>query len=202
MKLQIHANIGVQCIEFLKRKLGRFDTNTLEYFRLYDRTGTTATHGTWGRCTFPNRRKQLGYRIRCSVSITTREFPHRIKWAIGTRQLGGKSWEWVWREDRFHTKEEAFVWIAGHEAFHWLRHSRQIPGKNYETQANRYGFVWLDEWRASLAVGKDGLATGSLQTEAKTVRVDRFHDQPLGCSPWPPLPKGVHAASRAGMEAL
>jgi hypothetical protein len=28
------------------------------------------------------------------------------------------------------TMEEAFVWVAGHEAFHWLRHSRQITGAN------------------------------------------------------------------------
>src|ERR1041385_3169538 len=98
MKLQVHANIGVQCIEFLRRKLERFDTSTLEYFRLYDRTGKAATRGTWGRCTLPNRKKQLGYRIRCSVSIATPEFPYRVKWAIGTKQLGHKLWEWVWRK--------------------------------------------------------------------------------------------------------
>jgi hypothetical protein len=147
-KLQVHAGLSVRCIEFLQHKLEQFDTSRLEYFRLYDRTGRTATHGVWGRCVFPNRKKKLGYRIRCCVSITAREFPYPAKWAVGTRQLGQAGWRWVWREDRFQTMEEAFVWIAGHEAFHWLRHSRQIPGANYETQANRHGFAWLDEWRA------------------------------------------------------
>lgn len=60
MKLQVQAALGVRCIEFLQRKLDQFDTGGLEYFRLYDRTSHTAKHGTWGRCTFPNRKKQLG----------------------------------------------------------------------------------------------------------------------------------------------
>jgi hypothetical protein len=106
-----------------QRKLAQSGTSQLEYFRLYDRTGQTETQGVWGRCAFP--------------------YPTR--WAIGTDDL---DWEWVWREATFRTREEAFVWIAGHHAVHWLRHSRQIPGRNYETQANRFGFAWLDEWRA------------------------------------------------------
>jgi hypothetical protein len=147
MKLQIHADLEPRCVEFLRSKLAGFDTSKLEYVRLYDRTNKTATHGTWGRCTFPNRKKQLGYRIRCSVSISPPNFPYPVRWAIGTRRIDQTQWQWVWREDQFETREEAFVWIAGHEAFHWLRHSRQVPGQNYETQANRHGFLWLDEWR-------------------------------------------------------
>ncbi len=148
MKLHIQAELLPRCVAFLRQKLLKFDTSNLEYFRLYDRTGQTATHGIWGRCAFPNRKKGLGYRIRCCLNIPSREFPYPAKWAIGTRQLDQGGWEWVWREDRFVERDEAFVWIAGHEAFHWLRHSRQIPGANYETQANRNGFAWLDEWRA------------------------------------------------------
>ena len=149
MNLQVKAELAPSCIVFLRQKLDRFDTSKLDYFRLYDRTGQTTTRGVWGRCTFPSQKRQLGYRIRCCVSVTNRGFPHPVKWAIGTRQLGQGQWQWLWREDKFRTIEEAFVWIAGHEAFHWLRHSRQIPGANYETQANRHGFAWLDEWRTA-----------------------------------------------------
>ncbi len=208
MKLQVHATLGVCCFEFLQRKLDQFDTRTLEYFRLYDRTGRTSTHGTWGRCTFPNRRKKLGYRIRCCVSIAVMEFPSQVRHAIGTRRIGNIQWEWVWREDKFQTKEEAFVWLAGHEAFHWLRHSRQIPGKNYETQANQYGFVWLDEWRGLMAEGPRDPETGLLHTlagqgDTTTARifhpggrVDRFEDQQVAYRLWLGLPKGVRAAFR------
>jgi hypothetical protein len=151
MKLQIHARLDERCLELLRRKLQPFDTSKLDYFRLYDRTNQTATAGVWGRCTYPNRKQQLGYRIRCCVSIMTAELPYPAKWATGTRRIDETRWEWIWREDRFHTKEEAFIWIAGHEAFHWLWHSRQIPGANYETRANQYGFLWLDEWRGMVA---------------------------------------------------
>ena len=58
------------------------------------------------------------------------------------------------RDDQFRTLEEAFVWIAGHEAFHGLPPSRSIPSRNSETQANRFGFTWLDEWRARSATSK------------------------------------------------
>ena len=149
MKFQIKASLCPQCVAFLRQKLVRFDTSNLEYFRLYDRTNVTVTVGVWGRCKYPNRKKKLGYRIRCCVSISRSEFPYPAKWAVGTRQLDAKNWDWLWREDQFHSLEEAFVWLAGHEAFHWLRHCRQIPGRNHETQANRAGFAWLDEWRAS-----------------------------------------------------
>ena len=149
MKLQIQAELDDRFVAFVLAKLCAFDTGNLKYFRLYDRTNQTATAGVWGRCTFPNRKKKLGYRVRCSVSIMAGEFPYRAKYAIGTKPIDETHWEWIWREDLFRTKEEAFVWLAGHEAFHWLRHSRQIPGRNVETQANRYGFAWLDEWRAS-----------------------------------------------------
>ena len=152
MHLQIKASLCSQCVAFLRQKVAQFDARNLEYLRLYDRTGVTATKGVWGRCRYPNRKKKLGYRIRCCVSIA--QFPNPVKWAVGTRQLDPRQWEWVWREDQFHTLEEALVWIAGHEAFHWLRHSRQIPGRNHETQANRAGFAWLDEWRAVAATSE------------------------------------------------
>ena len=154
MNLQIRAGLCPQCVSFLRQRLAPFNTIDLEYFRLYDRTNVTATKGVWGRCRYPNRNKKLGYRIRCCVSIAPGEFPYPAKFAVGTRRLDPRRWEWVWREDQFHTIEEAFVWIAGHEAFHWLRHSRQIPGRNHETQANQYGFAWLEEWRAVAAIAE------------------------------------------------
>jgi hypothetical protein len=151
MKLQVKAGLPAAWMTFLERKLAEFDQSKLEYFRLYDRTRQTATVGVWGRCTYPSRKQKLGYRIRCCVSIMDGAFPYPAKYAIGTERLSDGDWKWVWRADKFWSKAEAFVWVAGHEAFHWLRHSRQIPGANYETRANRYGFEWLDEWRMFIA---------------------------------------------------
>ena len=153
-KLQIKANLSQACMAFLQHKLAQFNTSNLEYFRLYDRTNRTHKRRVWGRCTYPNRGKGFGFRIRCCVAIKAAQFPYPIKWAVGTLRLNAIDWEWVWRKDQFRSMEEAFVWLAGHEAFHWLRHSRQIPGANYETQANRSGFQWLDEWRTLAGTGE------------------------------------------------
>ena len=42
---------------------------------------------------------------------------------------------------------EASVWIVAHEAFHWLRKTRQIPGRNTEIEADAFGDQMLDEFR-------------------------------------------------------
>ncbi len=160
-KLRVSATLAVSCIEFFQRKLDRFDTSRLEYFRLYARAGQSKRTGTWGRCTFPNNTKELGYRIRCCVSLAPGNLPYPVKHAIGTRRIDEKQWEWAWRKARYSTLEEAFVWLCGREAFHWLRHSRQIPGQNYEPQANRYGFAWLDEWRELANRAGTGSVTGA-----------------------------------------
>jgi Zn-dependent peptidase ImmA (M78 family) len=44
------------------------------------------------------------------------------------------------------------VWIAGHELFHFLRHTRQVEGIQRETRANRWGFKWLREFKAEREV--------------------------------------------------
>src|ERR1700759_692463 len=113
MNLQIKASLSQSCVAFLSQKLQPLDTTKLEYFRLYDRTHQTATAGVRGRCTYPTRKMGLGYRVRCCVSIMAGELPYPAKWATGTRRIDETRWEWIWREDWFHTKEEAFVWIAG-----------------------------------------------------------------------------------------
>lgn len=214
MNLQMQAKLEVRCVAFLERKVGMFDTRKLEYFRLYDRTGKTKSSGVWGRCTFPNHKKKLGYRIRCSVAISAREFPHRVRYSIGTRRSDQTQWQWVWREDSFHIIEEAFVWIAGHEAYHWLRHSRQIPGQNYETQANRYGFLWLDEWRTLTPEGDyepgngepdrmvvdqsppDKVDTSLARIYYTSGRVTHFKDPQFALKVWRTLSKGIGVAFR------
>ena len=42
---------------------------------------------------------------------------------------------------------EAAVWIAAHEMFHYLRASRQIPGRNTEIEADAFADETLREFR-------------------------------------------------------
>lgn len=59
----------------------------------------------------------------------------------------GNLWGYVSKTIRFASAIEAAVFLAGHESYHFLRHSRQVPGKNTQVQANRFGLKWLEEFR-------------------------------------------------------
>lgn len=210
VQLRVRASLGAEWIAFLQEKLGHFDIGGLQYVHLYDRTGSTRQHGVWGRCAFPNRKKRLRYRIRCSVAIAPTEFPYPAKWPIGSREIHGNGWEWIWREDQFQRKEEAFIWIAGHEVFHWLRHSRQILGQNYETQANRYGFAWLDDWR--MIVGPQEVAgprhkdppmkvdTSKARIYYVDGQVSHYTDKGLAKALWKSCPEKLRVAYRGAND--
>jgi hypothetical protein len=39
---------------------------------------------------------------------------------------------------RLKNLDEAIVWVLAHEAFHFLRRTRQIPGRNTEIAADQF----------------------------------------------------------------
>jgi hypothetical protein len=73
-------------------------------------------------------------------------WPYEVDEAIGT-WTKGRRWGYEYQRVVFADIEEAAVAVAGHESFHFLRHSRQVPGRNTEPSANRYGIAWLEEFR-------------------------------------------------------
>jgi len=62
-------------------------------------------------------------------------------------RLERREWRTPRRRVEIPTLAEAIAWIYGHEAFHWLRHSRQIPGRNVEHQADAAGETALAAFR-------------------------------------------------------
>lgn len=142
---------------FIAGQIEKFDSTHLDWFRLYLRPKWSSEYV--GRCDYPKRIKprsrtwKHGYRFRCSVGQTG--WPSFEDLAIGSRsydvhgivngQNGG--WEYITEPLTLVTSDEALVFIAGHEAFHWLRHSRQVPGHNGEPGANRFGLEWLEQFR-------------------------------------------------------
>ena len=76
-------------------------------------------------------------------------FPLKNQWPVGSRPArGGRGWAWVWDGEPVETRDQLMVWIAAHELYHFLRHTRQVEGIQRETRANRFAFAWL---RAFLA---------------------------------------------------
>lgn len=149
--------------EFVWRKLRAHDLALLEWFKLLPLSGR---HVLRGLCRYPLRLAprssalRQGYRITASANVLPSCYPRRYPLAVGTvpREPGSRrprrhrAFSYVVEEAIFRDAAEALVFVAGHEAFHFLRHSRQIAGRNTEPSANRHGLAWLEEWRGEQGV--------------------------------------------------
>lgn len=62
-------------------------------------------------------------------------------------QDGQKCWLRVQRTIELATRDEGIVFIVAHEAFHFLRRTRQVPCVNNEIQADAFAVEKLEEWR-------------------------------------------------------
>lgn len=60
----------------------------------------------------------------------------------------GREWYRMHGTTPLRDAQEAVVWIGAHEAFHWLRDSAQVPGRNTEIAADAFADAWLAEYRA------------------------------------------------------
>ncbi len=136
---------------FIARKLEKFDTSRLDWFKLLP-----LCKRTWhGRCEYPKRLHKgsqefvHGYRVGCSANPNAR-FPRTEEISVGTwtiTQDHGTAWGYNSEPVTFRSLNELVVWIAGHESSHFLHHSRQILGRNSEPSANRFAIDWLKEFR-------------------------------------------------------
>lgn len=122
-------------------------------------TGRGRYTGAYGRGWYLTKGKPF-YRISCQVPGS---FPHRLRtrqppiycqpdgsWSsvpVGcekgaycqaTRNGINTEWFRVVGYTNLETLDEGIVWIAAHEAFHFLRRTRQIAGRNTEIEADRF----------------------------------------------------------------
>ena len=149
-------------ITWAKNFLAGFDTSKLEWISI--NPGSNGL-GLYGRCFYPSKGRKL-YRISCQVPGP---FPHQIhirKRPVYKREDGtwpeipegcqragwyknfktGKEWERVIGWTTVQDINEAVVWIVSHECFHFLRKTRQIPGRNTEIDADEYANLKLKEY--------------------------------------------------------
>jgi hypothetical protein len=144
--------------------LGEFDLSRVKWIRI-DR-GRGKARGVYGRCWFPTTQLPF-YRISCQVpgpfpfDIPIRKPPLYRRpdgtfppLAPGTRKglrviaaRTGREWYRVVGATRVADLSEGIVWVLAHEAFHFLRHSRQIPGRNTEIEADRFADETLHFFR-------------------------------------------------------
>jgi hypothetical protein len=186
VKFLIHPEVKARAAEALawvRAFLGRFDTATVAWLRIdlgreyRDRRGRLYRkyRGLYGRCWYPDER-QPQFRLSCQVpgpfpcDVVTRQKPVYREaggaWPAAARLLrgpvfvdarSGRQWKRVYGRTRVLNLDEAIVWIVGHEAFHWLRKTGQVPGRNTEVEADAFADRALDDFRRRRS---EGLAAG------------------------------------------
>jgi len=129
----------IEAPAFILSRLDRFDTSSLRLHLKFHRRKDQAVSGY--------------FRFRDSLIVAAvrrkQRFPLKNAWPVGSRKTNvGRGWAWVWDEEPVRDRDELMVWIAGHEVYHFLRHTRQVDGIQRETRANRFAFAWLREFLA------------------------------------------------------
>jgi hypothetical protein len=179
VKFLVHQDVKAKApraLAWAKEFLGRFDTSLVGWVRIdfgreyRDRLGRRyhKYRGVYGRCWYPSA-SQPTVRISCQVpgpfpcDIVTRQKPiyrnadgtwppeaRRVRGPVVVDARSGRQWKRVYASTRVQDLDEAIVWILAHEAFHWLRKTKQIPGRNNEVEADAFADAKLREFRERL----------------------------------------------------
>jgi hypothetical protein len=150
-----------------RERLGAYDWSKVD--RITVRRGRSERYEFRGVCKFSS--KGRGYRINCNVSShmpypiiqfmrvsplyrnsdgTWPEVPEGHK--VGDRYVAthyGKSVQWkrLYRPLELRSEEEVLVFLLAHEAFHYLRKTRQVEGRHGEIDADAFALKMLKQYR-------------------------------------------------------
>jgi len=148
--MKIIDKVGLpEVAEFVEKQISPFDLSKVEWFKLLPLPKRPWTY----RCQYPKRvaprARKFVHQYRLSASVRpTGPFPYNEWIAIGTRTVNAAGgWEYICEDVVFADGDELLVFAAGACAFRFLRHSRQVPGRNTDPGANRFGLEWLSAWR-------------------------------------------------------
>ena len=148
-------------LEWVRAFLEPYDTSRVGWIRI-DR-GRGRFGGVYGRCWYPTRKLRT-YRLSCQVpgpfpaTIETRRPPRYLhdprelapdEFVAGASRDGrnGRAWELIRARTVVQDTAEGIVWIFAHEAFHFLRKTRQVPGRNVEAEADAFADAHLHRFR-------------------------------------------------------
>ncbi len=170
MRWFIHKSIADEitpAVHWATKFLAPFNTLRLDWIRVD--TGRGRLAGAYGRCWYPSGRgaKSKGYRISVQVPgpfpywqrryvkplyrNTDGSWPEapdgceRAGWCRDERT--GREWVRLITRYEMRNRVEAVVHVLAHECFHFLRHSRQIPGRNRENEADQFALAAVDRFR-------------------------------------------------------
>ena len=156
-----------EALRWIRKRLGVYDWSKVDWITV--RRGRSERYAFRGVCKGSS--KGRGYRINCNVSKHT-PYPiiHFMRvsplyrnpggtWPqvpeghkVGDRYVAtrnGKSVQWkrLYRPLELRREEEVLVFLVAHEAFHYLRPTKQVEGRHGEIEAEAFALNILEQYR-------------------------------------------------------
>ena len=135
--------------EFVGKQLAPFDTSKVEWFKLgaLPKRRWTYTSQYPKRVAKRSRKFVHQYRLSASGNMSA-TFPYNEQVVVDSQTASTPAgWQYVFENVEFANLSELLVFAAGACSFRFLRHSKQVPGRNGNPAANKFGLEWLSAWR-------------------------------------------------------
>jgi hypothetical protein len=153
-------------LRWIRERLGTYDGSKVDWVSV--RRGRSEKYAFRGVCKTP--RNGGGYRINATVSEhaaypiyqymrlsplyhrpdgTWPEVPKGHK--VGDRYVAARNgrsvqWKRQYRSLKLGSEDEVLVFLVAHEAFHYLRKTRQVEGRHGEIEADAFALKMLEQY--------------------------------------------------------
>jgi hypothetical protein len=162
-------------LRWIRERLEDYDWSKADWVSV--RSGRSEKYAFRGVCKAP--RNGCGYRINCNVSKyaaypiyqdirvsplyrnpdgTWPEVPegHRVGAHYVAARSNGQSVQWkrLYRPIKLRNEDEVLVFLVSHEAFHYLRRTRQAEARHGEIEADAFALKMLEHYRDGANISK------------------------------------------------
>jgi hypothetical protein len=161
----------------IRERLETYDWSKADWMSV--RRGRSKKYAFRGVCKAP--RNGSGYRINCTVSKHASYPIHQLMrlsplyrnpdgtWPevpeghevgdryVATRNGENVQWRRLYRPLELGSEDEVLVFLVAHEAFHYLRKTRQVEGRHGEIEADAFALKMLEHYRdgSNIAIPAD-----------------------------------------------
>jgi hypothetical protein len=183
---------GFECLAYARGFLGAFDGGELLRVKAstHDRAVSYREPGFWGYC-YPPTETLPGYRISVFACGEDHHFPRGTAlWRLGREpgfRLGAPGTHAGILEPEYVVEGlgEGLLWILGHEIFHYLAATEQVPLPDDERHADLVAYELL--WAFREAVGPADVAGGLRGAPERRAAAEVLR---LAPKRWPYAPEG------------
>jgi hypothetical protein len=154
-------------LRWVRERLGAYDWSKLDWITV--RRGRSERYAFRGICKGPS--KERRYRINCNVNRHTPypitqfmrvsplyskldgswpEVPEGHKVGdryVATRDGKRVQWKRLYLPLELRSEDEVLVFLVAHEAFHYLRRTRQVEGRHGEIEADAFALKMVEQYR-------------------------------------------------------